>query len=527
MIHKEYLKVRYYQPDTCSAAREFIKIMTASQDNLEKGSTANTIDVSRRHRIAIVGAGCCGLRIASLLKKYALSNKLPIPIEVVLIEKQSEVGGFLRSPLLAGNLIAESGAQGVLSSREIFLETLEDLFITPEEVIVPNTSASQQARFILTNEGVIAKLTPNPLSLWRDGLLTLRMLFNLFSELFRFISTARPHSTPEESLYQFFKRHFGIDCAEKIVIPIATGIWGGGAERLLLKYSFPQLALIERDSGSLLRHALKVLLKSPFKTKPKTKLKHTWPKGLISFPAGMQTLIERMRAYSLASEHFSLKTGVHVHNLKTLPDGRVLINNTDAFDSLFWTSAPWQTEDMSFDNTAAQALWNDLQQTPTHNLIVVNVSGRMNSSTRSGFGLLASRQSDGLLGVLFVHSIYKTHVPANTYSYRVLLGGDRNPDMIAWSENELQSYTIKKLVELRLIRSENDFENTHVVKWKNAIGIADVQHDERLSKLWRIEALYPQIRFAGIYKKGVGVADALSSAQEAVDSWLSELRPSR
>ena len=501
--------------------------MTAFRERSILNTPTSPPEPMRPQRIAIVGAGCCGLRIATLLKKYSTQGKLSIPIEVVVFERQTELGGFLRYPRLAGNLIAESGAQGVLSSREIFLETLEDLGMTPSDVVVPDTSGGRQARFILTNEGVIAKLSPNPISLWRDGLLSVRLALSLIAEVFRFFARATPSPAPEETLYQFFRRHFGLDCAEKFIIPVATGIWGGGAERLLLKYSFPALGKIENISGSLLRHAIKQLIKAPFQSKSKSKLKHSWPRGLVSFPAGMQTLIERMQTDLLTSENFSIASGLCVQKIESLPNGKILINEDLEFDSVFWTSAPWQTAELLFDKPPAQALWSELQHTPTHNLIVVNVSGPVSSATRHGFGLLASRHSDGLLGVLFVHSIYRNHVPENTYSYRVLLGGDRNPDMIAWSDKELQSYTIKKLVELKLIESEANVTGLHVVKWANAIGVADIGHDNRMSMLWRLEALYPQIRFAGIYKKGVGVADALTSAQETVDCWLSELHPSR
>lgn len=501
--------------------------MTTFQETPNSKSVTTPIDTVRPHRIAIVGAGCCGLRIATLLHKYAEQNTLTFPLEVVLFERQPSPGGFLRSPRLADNLIAESGAQGVLSSRHVFLETLEDLNMTPHDVITPSSSGGAQARFILTNEGVIARLGPNLISLWRSGLLTFRTILSLLSEFFRFLGVSGPNPTPEETLYEFFKRHFGTDFAEKFVIPVATGIWGGGAERLLLKYSFPALANIERESGSLLRHALKAILIAPFTSKPKSNLKHIWPKGLLSFPNGMQTLIERMRTLVQSSKSFALRTDCKVHSMKGLPNGKILINNSLEFDSVFWTSSPWQTPDLQFDRPSAQTIWNALQKTPTHNLIVVNVSGRLSKATRTGFGMLASRQSDGLLGVLFVHSIYEAHVPQNKYSYRVLLGGDRRPEMISWSESELTSYAIRKLAELEFIQSESDVEGTHIVKWANAIGIADIQHDERLSALWRVEALYPCLRFAGIYKKGVGVADALSSAKETVDTWLSELRPSR
>lgn len=478
-----------------------------------------------RQRIAVVGAGICGLRIAHLLVKHSLQNKSAAPLDIVVFERQPHTGGYLRSLSPGNGHIIESGAQGVLSSRTVFLETLEDLNFEPADVLAPNSGAGQQARYILTNAGVLARLSPNLVALWRVGLVTPRMILRCFSELFRFPGKGRVTPLPRETLYQFFARHFGRAWAESFIVPMATGIWGGASERLLLKYTFPRLIEVERRRGSLLRFALFQGLSSLVTPKKPTQLKKKWPRGLLSFPAGLQTLTDRMQETLAASGRVTFRFNAAVESLERASDGQLLLNNTETFDSIFWTSAPWQSPALTMPHNDAQNLWLKLQQTPTHNLIVVHVSGQRSPSTKNGFGLLASRNSDGLLGVLFVHSIYEAHVPRGQYAYRVLLGGDRNPAMVNWSDAELVDYAVQKLAQLGLIADTTDTEHRHVIKWPAAIGIADADHDSRLAALWQIEALHPGLHFAGIYKKGVGVADALMSAQDAVDDWLSEPRP--
>jgi protoporphyrinogen oxidase len=175
---------------------------------------------------------------------------------------------------------------------------------------------------------------------------------------------------------------------------------------------------------------------------------------------------------------------------------------------------------LNWHRSEVQREWELLQTVPTHSLIVVNVSGPKDQCSQNGFGVLTRRESDGLLGVLFVHSIYPQHVPENCTSYRVLLGGDRCPAMTSWSDQQLGEYALSSLIKLGLIDTANrETQKILILRWPKAIGLADRGHDERLKSLWRIQAYCPGIYFGGIYTKGVGVADALQSAQDCFTEW--------
>jgi len=445
-------------------------------------------------------------------------------VEVVVYEARSLPGGFLRSNKSPTGVLVESGAQGVLSTRTMFLQALEEVGLTPADVIAAPRSGTQAGRYLIKPSGTLTRLSP--LTLLRSGLSAPGDLFRLLIEIFKGRPIRPPH--PDESLYQFFSRRFGRFWAENFVLPFATGIWGGAAEKLLLRHTFPQLQELELKHGSLVRFALIAALKRIFATrKNKSSLSQRWPKGLLSFPNGMQTFIEKMRdTLENSGQWQSLRMNQPIHSLQLTPERKHLINGTECFDFVFWTSAPWNSPELDFAHPEMRKEWDFLQNTPTHSLVVVNISGARSQLTRDGFGALAPRASDGLLGILFVHSIYPQHVPADRFSYRVLLAGDRNPDMISWSDTELTKYTFKQLNHLSLLDLPPEQCSVEVVRWNRAIGIADLGHDERMAALWRLQAHMPGLYFAGIYKKGVGVADALQSAQDAFDDWVSALRPS-
>jgi oxygen-dependent protoporphyrinogen oxidase len=476
-------------------------------------------------RIAIIGAGCTGLRLALLFKKWNENASPDKAVEVVVFEARAQPGGFLQTNKNPTGVLVEAGAQGVLASRHVFLQALEDVGFTPADVVAAPRSGPQSARYLITPTGGLTRLSP--IALLRSGLNQPGDLLRLFLDLFKSRPSRPPH--PDESLYQFFSRRFGRSWAENFVLPFATGIWGGGAEKLLLRHTFPQLQDIEIQHGSLLRHALVTAVKkllSGSRNKTLASAQH-WPKGLLSFPGGMHTLIEKM-IHSLQNSGLSrvLHLNKPIHSLHLTTDKKYLLNGTESFDYVFWTSAPWHSPTLDFANPAMKKEWDALQQTPTHNLVVVNISGARSKLTRDGFGALAPRESTGLLGVLFVHSIFPQHVSADRFSYRVLLGGDRNPEMISWSDAQLAEYAFHQLTRLRLIDLPQELCSIDVIRWSRAIGIADLAHDERMAALWRLQAHMPGLHFAGIYKKGVGVADALMSAQDAFDDWVSALRPS-
>lgn len=471
-------------------------------------------------RVAIVGAGCTGLRIATLFKKLAQQRSEFSSLELVVFEATATFGGFLQSKQNAEGVLIESGAQGVLSSRIAFLKTLEDLALTPNDVIAPSRDSKRSRRFVISPLGKITPLPSNPLLLWRSGLLNPLQLMRIFAEFFFIRRPSIPNFN--ETLLDFFKRHFGKAFAQNLVVPFATGIWGGGAEKLLLRHTFPGLSEMERQSPSLLRLTLfRVLFGRKNQSPEKNTLTHTWPKGLLSFPGGMNVLaskmIEHLKTWQGA---FEIRYKTPIHTIAKTSQGEFVLNDEFKFDCVFWTTGPWNTPDLKFENALAQNDWHALQKTPTHNLIVCNISGPRNPNTQDGFGVLAGGASDGLLGVLFTHSIYSEHVPKDHFSYRILLGGDRNPGMVNWTDAQIQNYCLEQLKSLKFIPAQDIPYKTEIVRWRRAVCLADVEHDERLAALWRIEACLPNLHFAGIYKKGIGVADALSSAQEEFDSCL-------
>ncbi|MEN9810309.1 MAG: hypothetical protein RLZZ488_1876 [Pseudomonadota bacterium] len=489
--------------------------------------SAQTLGTQQRDlpplRVAVVGAGSTGLRIAHLLSRWHSERADGRDLKITFFEVSGRAGGLIGTRRLESGLKIEAAAQGVLATRIAFLRTLEDLGLTPADVITANAKNRRQTRYVISPHGRIAALG-GPLALVTSGLLSIAALFRALSEIFR---APRQQPEPNETLFQFVARRFGAQVAENLIVPLATGIWGGGAEKLLVRHAFPILPELETNHGSVIRGLLaRRFSPPPALVLAEKNLRHGWPRGLLSFPQGMQTLTETFerelaRWHERADASLEYRFSTPVKTIGRNTDGSIVLNGTDEFDSVFWTPAPWQCAELQWQQAEAQAEWKLWQNTPLHSLVVVNVAGHLTSLTKDGFGVLARRESTGLLGVLFVHSIYPQHVPEGQYSYRVLLGGDRQPALAAWSDEQLKNYTLSELKKLELIPDGESPQHIEIIRWNNAVGLADHGHDERQKALWRIQAYFPNIFFAGMYKKGVGVADALQSAEDAFQEWLS------
>jgi len=490
----------------------------------------------RHHRIAIVGAGCSGLKLAQLLIQWQSAVPSKRQVTLTFFDSSPRIGGLIQTLRLPSGLKIEAAAQGVLASRQIFLKTLEDIGLAPDAVIAASKDKKLSTRFVISPRGQMAALK-GPFTLLTNGLLNIRSFIRALMEFFVF---RRVPPDPNETLYQFVERRFGRTVAENFMIPLATGIWGGGAEKLLARHAFPLLPQLEENFGSVIRGILmtKVFRRKQSVPPAQESLKHRWPTGLLSFPDGLQTFTDSLEAYVRAwgdnnKGCLEFRLSDAVESLRQSEDKtQLVINSQDAFDAVFWTPAPWKSPRLMWDQQDAQRDWMLWQSTDAHSLIVVNVSGPKSEGTRDGFGVLARRESTGLLGVLFVHSIYPAHVPSHNYSYRVLLGGDRlrsgpHTDMMQWNDEKLTGYTLAELRALDLIDKHVMPDHIQIIRWDKVVGLADTDHDDRQHALWRLQARYPQIFFAGLYKKGVGVADALQSAQESFDDWKQRLNAPR
>jgi oxygen-dependent protoporphyrinogen oxidase len=486
--------------------------------------------------IAIVGAGISGLATAF----WILKNKNTQIESLTFFEANHVVGGVLQSVGAQQGYVCEGGAQGVLSSRETFCTLLQELGISPQV-----SSPWARRRFLITPGQRLERISP----------------LKMFKYLKEYFFKRQGRFESEETLFDFFARHFGNAFSEKFLVPLSFGIWGGASEKILVRHVWNHLLLMEEKQGSLIRGFLHKKIRQGVLnfTERRLKTKSAFPRGLLSFPQGMHTLPQALwkriealcQEKNIALEIFLNTTVSHIEkkeggvfvsyakkNSSEDISAQEFLPQEKLFSAVVCTVQPWRAPHMTFgpQNSAHHVQAQDvLRQTPNHTLIVVSVGGPFVSSAAckgaggraglktsvqekhfQGLGALENRASQDLLGVLFVHDIYPSHVPQDHFLFRCMFGGDRprTGELLLKSSEELVALAREKLAALGLVSEKATVSFTHVARWPQYIPLATGHQDGLLKAIWQLEALEPGLFFAGNYLKGVGVDDCLRQSQK-------------
>lgn len=491
---------------------------------------------ARSRDIAIIGAGISGLAAAiAMLKQPEFKYQLR---SITIFDKQHRVGGALGHSTQDGYLV-EAAAQGVLASRMSFTSLVEASGLGSLAL----SGRPGLRRFLIHGSGAhkLVAISPNPLALLASGLLTLRGLIRTFCE--PFVARAKPDA--RETLFQFVERRFGQSAAVRFIIPLATGIWGGGARRLLVRHVFPRLVELEQRSSSVIVGMLISMIRGRANRKLRAR-------GLVTFAAGMETfpLALHKLAMDLAEElgvELKMQLGKEITTVELIMDGfnqsfnspgRIVLQSatpkaSSAFHGVISTVPLWR-ENLEF-RIASDALNNLsgttghetksfleqrlslLRKTSAHGLVVVGLGGKDTIAPKQGFGALAPENSQDLLGVIFVHSVVPEHAPPGHFLYRLMLGGDRDPQFVERANKDCISCAKQHLLELGLVTDHAEFDFERVFKWPAFIPLQDESQDERLRAVSELESAFPGLVFTGNYLTGVGVHDCLVAADAAAD----------
>lgn len=187
-------------------------------------------------RIAIIGGGISGLTFAYYLQKAGVAYDL--------FEAGTRPGGNVLSLHQPADYLLEAGPNSLQLSSELE-ELLADLGLSEQ---IQDAAAVSQQRFVLRG-GRYRQLPASPPALLTSGFFSLKAKLQILREL------TRPPTPPDpaETVANFFRRRFGAEVLDYAVNPFMAGIYASDPEKLLLHQTFPQLAALEQQYGSVLR----------------------------------------------------------------------------------------------------------------------------------------------------------------------------------------------------------------------------------------------------------------------------------
>ena len=141
-------------------------------------------------------------------------------------------------------------------------------------------------------------------------------------------------------------------------------------------------------------------------------------------------------------------------------------------------------------------------------------------SIRNGFGVLVPPIEDDLntLGTIFSSTIFPGRAPDGHVLLTTFVGGARAPNRATTDTDSLQSTVERDLSRLLGVEGAPAFRRH--VHWPNAIPQYTVGYGTVKETLDEIEQQHPRLAFAGNYRRGVSVGDALTSGVNAAERLL-------
>ena len=188
-------------------------------------------------RTAIVGGGITGLATGAWLEHDHSID------DYVILEASDRAGGKIRSELESGFTL-EWGPQGFLDNAPDTLELAATLGL--DDMLVRADEAAAD-RFIL-RQGKLRRVETSPRAFMLSSVLPLSGRLRLLGEPF-----ASSHPGHDETVFEFASRRIGRRAAEVLVDAMVTGVFAGDSRKLSLAATFPKMAAMESEYGSLTR----------------------------------------------------------------------------------------------------------------------------------------------------------------------------------------------------------------------------------------------------------------------------------
>ncbi len=448
-----------------------------------------------RTRVAIVGGGATGLAAAAWLERdHGIDD-------VMVVEAAAAAGGKIRSQIDAGYTL-EEGPQGFLDNAPDTLE-LASLVGLNDALVQADESAAD--RFILRG-GRLRQVATSPVAFMASDVLPLTGRLRLLGEPF-----ARARPDHDETVFDFARRRIGSQAASVLVDAMVTGVFAGDSQKLSLAATFPKMAAMEAEHGSLTRAMFAKMREAKLAGK-----KSGGPAGpggrLTTFEGGMTRLPNQLSAH--LGKRLLLERPVHALSR----DGSAFVLETSggeiAADAVLLSLPAAQTADLVAGLApAAVAPLSAITTAPIAVVMLGYDDREAFGRPVRGFGFLVPRgENVDLLGTLYCHDIFPGQAPASSLFLRAMVGGARSPDTAALADDALLATVRTSLA--RVYGADPEPDRVWIVRWEHGISQYTVGHLDRVAAAEEAAAA-AGIELAGSPFRGVSVNDCIRQARGA------------
>lgn len=432
----------------------------------------------------IIGGGLAGTTIAVSLRARGE--------EFLLLESSHRLGGKVET-LLTPEACFEFGPNSFTDQSnqggEIF-QLLETLGLTPDLL---EAGPVGHNRYIL-KRGKVVRLPSGIQEIFTTQALSLRGRLRFLRELF-YVPKRR---SEEESVRDFFVRHFGREVADTFADPFVSGIYAGDAAQLSLQSALPMMAEAEAQSSSLIRYLL------------------THRKGSKATPRsyqlrqGLESIFHRALE-NIGRERIHLGETVH----EVAPEGkgvRVVTGRGDYDAERLYLTTPAYTAATLLENRFGDLsqLLRQVDYAP-----VVTVHAKIPAAgdfPYKGFGiLLPSIERRRILGALWNSFLFPSLFPDKANHYlTVYVGGTRHRELVDATESDLRQIVCDELQDLLGLDSSPTI--LHVRRHTRAIPQYLLGYGKILRGIAGALPRTPFLQLAGNYLGGVSMPKTVQQA---------------
>ena len=429
----------------------------------------------------IIGGGISGLTAAYALRQTGKS--------VLLIEKNSEVGGCIRTRM-ANGFTLELGANTLVKTPTT-VRILSELGLL-EDAIEPTFYPFQQYVWS-TKHNAPRAMPKGPIAFLKTDLFSLadkiRIVFGIFEK------TA---VTNRESVAEAFSKLIGAGPVAVAIAPALRGIFGGDVDKLALTAVFPRIADALNSGKSLFTY-----MKQIAKGRKVFHLRGGNQRIALGLAAQMkETLLlnTEVTAITKASDSFSISASGQQITAKEI----FLANNEASLRTMLSLIDP-RTPTLP-----------SLRYAP---ITVVHCAiPKSNHLLPNAFGILFPKDSPArILGVLFNSQLFPDMAPSDQHLITVCIGGINGYDCDSATTSELEHIVSEDLKNLLSITG-GTFLNTY--QWKNAIPQFESSFFDLQSAFTDFETAHPGVYIIGVECGSIGVPDRMERV-------LSKIAPTR
>ncbi|HKI38054.1 MAG TPA: protoporphyrinogen oxidase [Gemmataceae bacterium] len=447
--------------------------------------------------VVIVGGGLSGLSLA-----YRLQQAAP-RVEITLLEKDDRPGGKIHTDTHDGFRV-EWGPNGFLDTKPTTATLCRDLGLGDR--LLPASEAAGKNRYLFLR-GQLARLPDGIGSFLRTPVLSWRGKWGLLTERFR-----RPRRDgADESIDAFARRRAGDEVADVLADAFVTGIHAGDPKLLSLRSTFPRLAELEEQYGSVMKGFAAAARQRRAEAKARGEV-YQRPGKMWSFREGLQALIDGLRA-SLRRPPNLGAAARHIEGGEGRPNWTVRGEGQDQWqaDAVVLACPAYEQAAILADLDADLA--EQVNGIPYNRVAVVAIGYRQEDVPipLDGFGFLVpQRDQRDLLGVQWCSSIFPERAPPGTVLLRAMCGGWSRAEMVGWDDGRLLATVRAELRAAMGVTAEPVFHR--IVRWERAIPQYHLGHQERLARIEERARRYPGLFLAGNAYRGVAMNDCTEQA---------------